>query len=414
MAGILRLLISTTETAMAFFSKPKKPEPPKPEVRPRPASARELAAQAGAKGRRQVEPAGGDMTVTGASLAQWTPAQANFEVAQANPGLCAVLENAALRFANGQVADARKLLEEGIESDNETKLSVLAWLALFDLFQRQHDHVAFDRLALQYVMQFERSAPAWEQGDAPVSSPRVVGGSIAVTGSVTAASATQIEGLRRAVARQMHGARLDLMSMTDFDDTGARLLANALAEARRAGLGLQLLRGPKLDAALAAALNRGRAAGEGAWLLSLEFLQWANDRSVFEDRAIEFAMAFELSPPSWEPPVASAPAKAAEPEDPGMSEGLEAEMLKWSGALTGSLSPALGKLADSMHTTEVVAVDMSEVERVDFVCAGALSNLITRIESQHKSVQIVGASPIIRALLLLIGVSPRHFVKKPQ
>jgi hypothetical protein len=27
-------------------------------------------------------------------------------------------------------------------------------------------------------------------------------------------------------------------------------------------------------------------------------------------------------------------------------------------------------------------------------------------------VQIFGASPIIRALLLLIGVSPRHFVKK--
>ena len=39
---------------------------------------------------------------------------------------------------------------------------------------------------------------------------------------------------------------------------------------------------------------------------------------------------------------------------------------------------------------------------------------INRIESQHKSVQIVGASPIVRALLLLIGVSPRHFVKKPQ
>ena len=25
--------------------------------------------------------------------------------------------------------------------------------------------------------------------------------------------------------------------------------------------------------------------------------------TTFEDRAIEFAMAFELSPPSWEPPV---------------------------------------------------------------------------------------------------------------
>jgi ABC-type transporter Mla MlaB component len=82
--------------------------------------------------------------------------------------------------------------------------------------------------------------------------------------------------------------------------------------------------------------------------------------------------------------------------------------------MTGSLAPGLGKLQDSMHGRDVVAVDMTEVERIDFVCAGALLNLIGRIESQHKSVQIVGASPIIRALLLLIGVSPRHFVKKPQ
>ena len=49
---------------------------------------------------------------------------------------------------------------------------------------------------------------------------------------------------------------------------------------------------------------------------------------------------------------------------------------------------------------------------MDFVCAGAFLNAIGRVEGQRKSVQIVGASPIIRALLLLIGVSPRHFVKK--
>jgi len=405
---------------MAFFSKQppkKKPEPAKAEVPSRPPSARELAATAAAKARRHVEPAGDDMTVTGASLAQWTPARASFEVAQANPGLCAVLENSALRFASGHAADARRQLEEGIENDNDTKLSVLAWLALFDLLQRAKDRVAFDRLAMQYVLQFERSAPAWEEadGDKPHASPRVVGGSIAVTGKVTAASATQIEGLRRAVTRQMRGARLDLMSMIDFDDTGARLLANALAEARRAGLGLQLLKSSKLDNAINAALERGRAAGEGAWLLALEFLQWANDRSLFEDRAIEFAMAFELSPPSWEPPVAprTAPPKA-EPYGPAPAAGDEQEMVAWSGVMTGSLAPGLGKLQDSVHGKDVVAVDMAGVERIDFVCAGALLNLIGRIESQHKSVQIIGASPIIRALLLLIGVSPRHFLKKAQ
>ena len=57
---------------------------------------------------------------------------------------------------------------------------------------------------------------------------------------------------------------------------------------------------------------------------------------------------------------------------------------------------------------------MTEVERIDFVCAGSLLNAINRIEQQRKTVQIVGASPIIRALLLLIGISPRHFLKKAQ
>ena len=406
---------------MAFFSKPpakKKPELPKSESGARAASARELAVQAGAKGaKRHIEPAGGDLTITGASLAQWAPAKASFEVAQANPGLCAVLENAALRFANGHALDARRQLEEGIENDIDTKLSVLAWLALFDLMQRQGDRAAFDKLALQYVVQFERSAPAWEVGDAPAASPRVVGGSIAVTGRVTASAATQIEGIRRAVAKQTHGARIDLMSVIDFDDTGARLLTNALAEARRSGLGLQILHGSKLDSALANALKSGRAAGEGAWLLSLELLQWNNDRAAFEDRAIEFAMAFELSPPSFEPPVGvatAAPAKAAAPSEPAPAEGLEPEMVRWTGVLTGSLAPPLGKITDATHTHSVVAVDMSEVERIDFVCAGALLNVINRIETQRKTVQIVGASPIIRALLLLIGVSPRHFIKKPQ
>jgi len=413
---------------MAFFSKPpakRKPEPAKAAAVPhagtsaagaRAVSARDLAAQAGNKGaRRHMEPTSGDMTVTGASLVQWTPAQSSFEVAQANPGLCAVLENAALRFAGGQAADARRQLEEGIENDIDTKLSVLAWLALFDLLQRQGDKAAFDRLALQYVVQFERSAPAWEADERPSAAPRVFGGTIAVTGRLTAASATQIEGIRRAIARQTQGARLDLVSAIDFDDVGARLLANALAEARRAGLGLQLLAGTKLGAALAAALKNGRAAGEGAWLLSLELLQWTSDRAAFEDRAIEFAVAFELSPPSWEPPpTVAAPAKAAAQPAADAPDALEPEMLKWSGVMAGSLAPQLGRLADSLLTNTVIPVDMREVERIDFVCAGALVNLINRIESQKKAIQIVGASPIIRALLLLIGVSPHHFVKKPQ
>jgi ABC-type transporter Mla MlaB component len=80
--------------------------------------------------------------------------------------------------------------------------------------------------------------------------------------------------------------------------------------------------------------------------------------------------------------------------------------------MAGSAGPQLGRLAEFAQGRSIVPVDLTRVERIDFVCAGALLNTINRIETQRRSVQLVGATPIVRALLLLIGISPRHFVKK--
>jgi anti-anti-sigma regulatory factor len=420
---------------MAFFSKnpPKKPAQTRsgttsrqrsPATNGRGVSARELAVQhAGKDGERlpRVEPVGDEVSVTGASLVEWTPGQAAFEVAQANPGLCAGLENAALLYASGQALQARSLLEESVRTDHDTKTSPLAWLALFDLLQRADDKAAFDQLAMQYVVQFERSAPAWEPKAKAAPPPRIVGGSlIAVSGKLTGSTAPALEGLKRAIANRVREARVDFMGVTGFDDAGAHRLADLLGDARRAGIALNLQRNERLKPMLDHVLRQGRAGGEGAWLLALELLQWAGEHEAFENRAVDFAVAFERSPPSWEPPVAAASPQGegsvAASADGGaiVLEAADAQIVRWSGVMAGSLVPQLGRLSEVAARRVVVEVDMSEVERVDFVCAGALLNAINRVESQRKSVQIFGASPIIRALLLLIGISPRHFVKKPQ
>jgi hypothetical protein len=155
---------------MAIFGKPTARKTPSAKAAERSAkrepkvmSARELAAQAaGRKGKLQgVEPLG-ETSMRGASVINWSTAPKAIEVAQANPGLCAVLENAALLFANGQDDAARAALEQGVTADPDAKLSPLAWLALFDLLQRAGDRAAFDQLAMQYVLQFERSAPSWD------------------------------------------------------------------------------------------------------------------------------------------------------------------------------------------------------------------------------------------------------------
>ncbi|MGH8802141.1 MAG: hypothetical protein ACREX6_07570, partial [Casimicrobiaceae bacterium] len=158
---------------MAIFGKAPARKPvsaPKADRRPAPAgprvvSARELAAAAAERrsGRTGAfEPLGGS-SLRGVSIIDWSTAPAAIEVQPSNPGLCDVLENAALLFASGQDSAARGLLEQGVQADADARQSALAWLALFDLLQRAGDRNTFEQLAMQYVLQFESSAPSWEE-----------------------------------------------------------------------------------------------------------------------------------------------------------------------------------------------------------------------------------------------------------
>jgi anti-anti-sigma regulatory factor len=420
---------------MGFFSRPapKKPAPVRPDVRlaasaPAPqASAHAVAAhlvgKAGAVAdRRPAEPVPDGMTVGDVSMIEWaSPGQPAFEVATANPGLCEALENAALLYASGKADIARSTLEHAVQADHDARTSPLAWLALFDLLQRAGDRPAFDRVAMLFAVQFERSAPAWDSHAVLATGPRAVpGGYIALSGKLVASHALQIDAIRRAVAKDIPKARLDLSKVIGFDEAGARLLADALGTARRARFSLEIQHAATLRPALEKAVRLGREGGENAWLLSLELLQWQNDRMAFEDRAIEFAVAFELSPPSWEPSpftaavgnAGAAPAAIDAPRAADNGTAPDGEVLQWSGTMLGPTSPQLATLLEFARGRTMVPVDMTGVDRIDFVCAGALLNAVTSVEAQRKSVQIIGVSPIIRVLLLLLGISPRHFVKK--
>jgi anti-anti-sigma regulatory factor len=380
------------------------------------------AAEPGWRPAKQVT---GGITITGFGLVEPSPTRRKIDVTHGNAGMCAVLENAVLLFASGHAEPARALLAEGIEADKDTRVSPLAWLTLFDLMQRAGDRSAFEQLALQYVVQFERSAPTWDDRVRPTTGPRAApGGYVSVTGKLTGASAAQLDSLRRAITKNASQARFDLAAITEFDEAGARLLADVLGEARRRQYPLRLQRPESLKRALEAAVKHGRGGGEGAWLLSLELLQWQNDRAAFDDRAVDYAVTFEVSPPSWEPPLI-AQATAAQGPDTGpavtavgetVADDLSAgaEVLTWSGVVAGSHPEQVVKLTAFADGREIVPVNMTQVERIDFVGAGAVYNAIKSIEERQKAVQVFGATPIIRAILLLIGVSPGHFFKKAQ
>src|SRR5262249_5641525 len=197
----------------------------------------------------------GGITITGFGAIDWSPTRRKIEVTQGHAGMCAVLENAVLLYASGHAEQARTLLAKGVHDDEEARRSALSWLALFDLLQRAGDHSAFEKLALLYVVQFERSAPVWDARAPTNPEPRPSsGGYITVTGKLTAASRVQFDALKRAMVRDDTQARFDLAAVGDFDDAGARDLADVLSEARRRRYPLRVQRPERLRRALEAAV----------------------------------------------------------------------------------------------------------------------------------------------------------------
>ena len=243
------------------------------------------------------------------------PGQPSFEVAQANPGLCAVLENAALRFASGHAAEARELLEQGVaERPRHEALAARVARAVRPAAARGRQA---RRSTSSRCNTSSSSSARRRRGKRPRSRrPAAARHRRLHRGHGQAHGGGRRRSSRASGARwrsRLPEARVDLLSVTGFDDDGARLLADALGEARRKKFRAAAPAGREARSRRSKRrVKKGRDGGEGAWLLSLELLQWANDRAAFEDRAVEFAVTFELSPPSWEPPV-RAPRRPARP-----------------------------------------------------------------------------------------------------
>jgi hypothetical protein len=81
--------------------------------------------------------------------------------------------------------------------------------------------------------------------------------------------------------------------------------------------------------------------------------------------------------------------------------------------MIGPTDAQLAKLADFREGRNVLPIDLSGVDG-STSCVPDTCSTRSRAENQRKTVQIIGASPIVRALLLLIGISSRHFIKKSQ
>ena len=348
----------------------------------------------------------------------WAPHASRIEVEEEG-GLSPSLENASLMFAHGNETAARAALAHAL--DTSERVQPMVWMCLFDLYARSNDRTAFEELALRFVVQFERSAPAWDEmagASSPDTEPansRVKPKSL-LRGELSDPQAPVIAALVEASKRKggvPPRFDLDIADLDGASDVCGLLLAGSLSSLRRKGAVISI-RG--LDATtrrLSAMLQVGDATRKGLWYLVLELLQWSAQHQMFEDRAVDFAVTFGISPPSIEPltPVQRSALAVRTAEVAITDEALLNDRIMWVGELKGSADNCLRTLSLEAVITNPVLIDMRRVLRVDFVCGSAIANGITRLMAQAIDVRVLSATPIIQTLLQLTGTPAGLFAK---
>ena len=213
--------------------------------------------------------------------------------------LQADVEQVVVLFANGQDAAARGLLETYIRS-YPGESGKRFWLLLFDLLQATADRPAFDRLCVEFAEACETSPPSWRE--TPVAAPVVASAgahALLLQGVVTSEEAQPIAELARLIDKKQ-ATTIDCSKLAGCDDEVAGQLATLLIQARQRKLAVTLTGIDAQIRRLSERLITGKPEHEPSWRLLLELLQRHATQEIFEEKAVDYAITFEQSPPSWE------------------------------------------------------------------------------------------------------------------
>lgn len=314
------------------------------------------------------------------------------------------VEQIVVLFANGQDAAARSLLEVLIRS-YQMPDSKRFWLLLFDLLQATGDRTAFEKLSVEYASACETSPPTWRE---PVAAPAgvVAGpGQFVLQGVLTADGAQPVAELAKLVD-QKTAVHVDCGKLIGCDDDVAGQLAKVLASARHRRVSVTLDNVEGVLRRLNERLVVGEAVHASSWALLLELLQRHGTQEAFEERAVDYAVTFELSPPSWEasPPGAKSatPAPANVPAD---------EAYYFSGDLKNA---RFDELVTLFEMQDQPILDFVGVRRMDFFSAGQLVNRLAPYKAAGREILIRSPNHLIAELMAVVGLNKQARIIVPK
>ncbi len=348
------------------------------------------------------------------------------------------LEEAAIRFANGDDQGAEAGLLAALQTGNPNRDAVDGWAAaLFDLYRATGQVNSFESLAIDYAQRYGRSAPAWFStpellGQKDVAASRGPDVHQPVLGAAAWESPEYLDlaDVQNLQAVLLHDAGpwcLQWGRLVSITPSAGQELAALFARWCTQAVVLQFRGAEVLEKTLRALTASGDKSVELFWWqLRLDALRILRLQDEFELAALDYCVVYEVSPPSWEDPICECVQESArqvarpsaDEQDGGdpqqslfaqtstsSSQADAAVVVELIGEVMGDAAEVLNRLQAGLAGSDRLVISCAKVIRVDFAAAGSILNWVAAREAQGYRLQFRDVPRLVAAFFNVIGIN---------
>jgi ABC-type transporter Mla MlaB component len=345
------------------------------------------------------------------------------------------LEEAAIRFANGDDTGAESGLLEALRGDAIQPEAAQSWAAaLFDFYRATDNRAKFDAALAEFGFRFDSARPVW------ASIPNGEGRSSSVSSSSRATDESHsgrasgvsphwdcpaeltlaaMETLREVMSTQPMPWHLGWSRLTRIDPDAMALLGGLFSSLCDEPVSLRFSGGASLVQTLRTMLPSGdRSVNPDWWTVRLNVLRTMQLIDEFELAALDYCVTFEVSPPAWQdarcrfesaapgvPDRAEYESYATAATEPMGLGGAPGSGLELRGDVLGDATQALQALAGNRVPGERIIVSCHGLIRVDFSAAGSILNWVAMRQAEGCLVQFRDVHRLVAAFFNVIGIN---------
>lgn len=364
------------------------------------------------------------------------------------------LEEAAIRYANGDVEAAESALLELLRQPSLIRREPL-WMALFDLYRSTGQQDRFDSSAIDFAGIFGKSGPLWGHWTDDPGRARQHSHDIADQApgyqwiAPPVLTPEVLSALKAALERAASPWLLDWTRLSRIEPAAVGLLADLVADWASSRVRLRWQGLAVLDDLLRAQTPSGQAeTPQSWWRLRMESLRLLGRAEEFELVALDYCVTYELSPPSWQAPYceclvvsgdgsslelhqaagAAVPAVASRFQTEFASTALVGEMSQMdtgmgasspisvtlSGEVTTDVEGTLPVPLPGYQIPRVLVVDCAHLVRIDFLAAGSVLNWAAARQAEGTQVQFQHLNRLVAVFFNVIGINEHARVMPRQ